>query len=87
MKIKFPQDNRMISIGRSNESDVKLDDVSISRKHCFIKKTAQGFEIFDNNSRFGTLVKMEPGKKIDLSRNKVQVGKMVFEANHKEDYN
>lgn len=58
LKLKFPESKRVISIGRGHESDVKLDDVSISRKHCFIQKTVYGFEIFDNNSKFGTLLQL-----------------------------
>ena len=78
LKLKFPESKRVISIGRGHESDVKLDDVSISRKHCFIQKTVYGFEIFDNNSKFGTLLQLQSGEKIDLMKQKVQIGRMVL---------
>ena len=84
VRLKFPASKRVISIGRGHEADLKLDDVSISRKHCFIQRTVYGFEIFDNRSKFGTLLQLESGDKIDLTKQKVQIGRMLIEASQKE---
>jgi|LakMenE01Jun11ns_1017448.scaffolds.fasta_scaffold8433878_1 hypothetical protein len=40
--------------------------------------TNGNFELMDNNSKFGTLIKIEPHQKINLHRNKIQVARMTF---------
>jgi len=47
-----------IKIGRGQDSDVRVvDDISVSRNHAFIHKTASGSYILsDNSSKFGTLM-------------------------------
>ena len=84
IKIKFGCSRETISLGRGHETDIRLEDVSISRKHCFFHKTGSGFEILNNKAKFGTLVKLESGMKTDLSMNRVQIGKIVIEASQKE---
>jgi pSer/pThr/pTyr-binding forkhead associated (FHA) protein len=45
-----------IRMGRGNDTDVRIHDISVSRFHAVIKKTAKGyFYIEDNRSKFGTL--------------------------------
>lgn len=39
----------------------------------------------DNNSKFGTLIKIEQNQKINLNQNKVQVARMTFEMTKPED--
>lgn len=53
---RFLLDNDEISIGRSPESDVFLDDVTVSRKHAHIKRNADEFSITDSHSLNGTYV-------------------------------
>ena len=50
-------DNReFINIGRANECELSLTELSVSRFHCVIhKENGQAF-LEDNNSKFGTLV-------------------------------
>lgn len=47
-----------VRIGRGNDNDLKLNDISVSRIHAFIKRDPKdgSFYIEDNNSKFGTLV-------------------------------
>lgn len=46
-----------LKLGRGNDADVRITDISVSRLHAFIKKSPKGFlYIEDNNSKFGTLV-------------------------------
>jgi serine phosphatase RsbU (regulator of sigma subunit) len=40
--------------GREGETDVQLDNTSISRRHARISRTDQGYAVCDLNSRFGT---------------------------------
>lgn len=44
-------------IGRGHESEVRINDISVSRCHAIIKYQAgDGFYIEDNQSKFGTIV-------------------------------
>ena len=45
-------------IGRSNESDLKINDITVSRKHCVLALRDNDFFINDKESKFGTLVKV-----------------------------
>jgi len=50
-----------IIIGRSAACDIRLDGDTISRRHCAIRRTEQGYRVKDLQSRNGTFVN---GKKI-----------------------
>jgi pSer/pThr/pTyr-binding forkhead associated (FHA) protein len=71
------------TIGRSHESDVFLDDVTVSRKHAaieFLQKESR-FQIADSSSLNGTYVNSESIEKHVLnSGDQLQVGKfqLVF---------
>jgi pSer/pThr/pTyr-binding forkhead associated (FHA) protein len=47
-----------IRLGRGNDSDIRFEDISVSRIHAFIKKDPKdnSFYLEDNTSKFGTLV-------------------------------
>lgn len=47
-----------VLIGRAHESDIKLSDVSVSRRHAQIKLSGHSFVIEDLNSKFGTLLQV-----------------------------
>jgi hypothetical protein len=53
---RFLLDRNTVSIGRSPESDVFLDDVTVSRKHAHIERTGSEFSISDSHSLNGTYV-------------------------------
>ena len=71
------------TVGRSHDSEVFLDDVTVSRKHAVISFVAQEslFEITDSSSLNGTYVNSESieSRKL-LSGDQIQVGKfhLVF---------
>ena len=50
-----------IRLGRGNDSDIRFDDISVSRIHAFIKRdpTDNSFYLEDNTSKFGTLVQLQ----------------------------
>ena len=56
MNLDIP--NNKINLGRGHSSNVLLNDISVSRLHCFlnIDKHAKKIFISDNNSKFGTLI-------------------------------
>lgn len=43
-------------LGRGHESEVRINDISVSRCHSILKYKEDGFYIEDNNSKFGTIV-------------------------------
>jgi pSer/pThr/pTyr-binding forkhead associated (FHA) protein len=48
-----------IKLGRGHECEIRITDISVSRKHAYIKIQNNEFFILDNNSKFGTLVRDE----------------------------
>lgn len=48
-----------IKLGRGHDCEIRITDISVSRNHALIKFNNGGFHIFDNKSKFGTLVKEE----------------------------
>ena len=55
------QNKEELLIGRSPECDVVLDGIRVSRKHCSIRRTGNGYRVKDLESRNGTFVN---GKRI-----------------------
>ena len=43
-------------LGRGHESEVRINDISVSRVHAILKYKEDGFYIEDNMSKFGTIV-------------------------------
>jgi hypothetical protein len=48
-----------IKLGRGHECEIRITDISVSRKHAYIRSQNNEFYILDNNSKFGTLVREE----------------------------
>ena len=46
----------MITIGRARSNDIELDAPDVSKFHAFLVPTAEGWEVGDAGSRFGTMV-------------------------------
>lgn len=71
------------SLGRGTESDVFLDDVSVSRRHAEIRRGSEGFTIHDLGSMNGTYVNRERVEMTKLAQHdEVQIGRfrLVFFA-------
>ncbi len=62
------EDNKEITLGRNQTNGVKLKDISVSRKHCFIIKKDNKLYLNDLNSKFGTL-KYIKNKKLEINKN------------------
>jgi len=45
-----------MKLGRGHDSEVRINDISVSRCHASISLTDQGYVLEDNKSKFGTLV-------------------------------
>ncbi len=78
---RFQLDRDRVTAGRHPESDIFLDDVTVSRRHAEFRRTAEGFEVADIGSLNGTYVNREPIEVATLSNSdEVQIGKfrLVF---------
>ena len=72
-----------MTIGRSRECDIFVEDLTVSRHHATIEETASGvYEIVDNKSATGILVNGRPVKRHRLQEGDViQVGNTRFTFN------
>ncbi len=72
-----------MTIGRSRECHIFLEDLTVSRHHATIEENASGkYEIIDNQSATGTLVNGRPVK-----RHKLQVGDVIQIGNTRFTFN
>jgi pSer/pThr/pTyr-binding forkhead associated (FHA) protein len=78
---KFFLDTDKTAIGRHPDSDIFLDDITVSRHHAEIRRGTNGFELHDVGSLNGTYVNRERLEEGDLrSGDEIQIGKfkLVF---------
>jgi len=75
----FALDTDSTSIGRHPDSDLFLDDVTVSRRHAVVRRLDDGYEITDVGSLNGTYVN---GERIDTvpleDMDEVQIGRFVL---------
>ena len=65
-----------VTIGRSPESSIFLDDVTVSRKHASIEKSGTSFTFKDSGSLNGSYVNNESvTEKVLSSGDEIQIGK------------
>jgi pSer/pThr/pTyr-binding forkhead associated (FHA) protein len=69
----------IFNIGRSADSDILLDDITVSRKHAVIKKIDNKHVLTDLGSLNGSYVNGVIVNEIELNNgDKIQIGKYVF---------
>ena len=76
-----------MNLGRAHESDIRISDISVSRKHAMIKNKKGGLYIEDNASKFGTLVRTK--RPILLHSNSTisfQVGRSVIRFEYRKPW-
>jgi|JI61114C2RNA_FD_contig_61_1631477_length_1218_multi_2_in_0_out_0_1 pSer/pThr/pTyr-binding forkhead associated (FHA) protein len=66
-----------IKLGRGHQCEIRITDISVSREHAHIKYENDRFLILDNNSKFGTLIKLQKDLQIRMEKVAVQVGRTV----------
>ncbi|KGF15127.1 oxoglutarate dehydrogenase inhibitor Odhl [Corynebacterium freneyi] len=78
---RFLLDQPVTTSGRHPDSDIFLDDVTVSRRHAEFRMERDTFEVVDVGSLNGTYVNREPKNSAVLSNgDEVQIGKfrLVF---------
>jgi len=69
-------DTERVAIGRHPESDIFLDDITVSRRHAEVVRTEAGHEVIDAGSLNGTYVNRNIVERAPLSDgDELQVGK------------
>jgi FHA domain/zinc-ribbon domain len=73
---RFLLDNEVTTAGRHPDSDIFLDDVTVSRRHAEFTRTEGGFTVADVGSLNGTYLNRERIEKAPVgSGDEVQIGK------------
>ena len=79
--------NNILKIGRGIDMDLVMNDLSISRNHCFLELMENGDILLkDSNSKFGTLILIQ-AKKLEILQNQsltLQVGRTFLNINYKK---
>lgn len=81
------EENVPIKIGRGHECEIRITDISVSRKHAEIILKEGEFYIADTKAKFGTLIKLEEDFTFTSSSKpiKIQCGRTVFEFTAKPE--
>jgi pSer/pThr/pTyr-binding forkhead associated (FHA) protein len=73
---RFLLDTEVTTAGRAPDSDIFLDDVTVSRRHAEFTRAAQGYLVRDVGSLNGTYVNRERIEEVLLGHgDEVQIGK------------
>ena len=82
---RFSLDETTTKLGRHPDSEISLDDITVSRRHAEIERTADGYVASDAGSLNGTYVNQERIDKMLLCHgDELQIGKfrlVFFERN------
>lgn len=84
---RFLLDQETTTAGRHPDSDIFLDDVTVSRRHAEFRRDGEDYEVVDVGSLNGTYVNREPKNSSTLSNgDEIQIGKfrLVFLNGSKE---
>jgi len=60
--LEFTEERKSFNMGRGHESQVRVNDISVSRCHAVIEYHPDGIYIKDHKSKFGTLVLVRQGQ-------------------------
>jgi pSer/pThr/pTyr-binding forkhead associated (FHA) protein len=82
---RFLLDQDVVNAGRHPDSEIFLDDVTVSRRHAVFDRAGDQFTVSDVGSLNGTYVNRDRIEKVQLTDgDEVQIGKyrLVFFAGH-----
>ena len=73
---QFAVDRERMAIGRAPQSDVFLDDITVSREHAVLERRGDGLHLIDRGSLNGTYVNRERVDSVRLADgDELQIGK------------
>ncbi|MEO6653938.1 MAG: FHA domain-containing protein [Ilumatobacteraceae bacterium] len=78
---RFVLDNDITRLGRHPDSEISLDDITVSRRHAEVQRTEQGYAVADSGSLNGSYVNQERVERAMLQHgDELQIGKfrLVF---------
>jgi len=76
---RYLLDTDVTTVGRHPDSEIFLDDITVSRRHAVVRRHADGFEVSDVGSLNGTYVNHERVETAPLhSFDELQVGRFVL---------
>ncbi|HEX9467608.1 MAG TPA: FHA domain-containing protein [Acidimicrobiia bacterium] len=76
---RFVLDTEVTALGRHPDSDIFLDDITVSRRHATVRRTPHGYEVADVGSLNGTYVdhkRVDTAPLHDLAD--LQIGRFVL---------
>jgi hypothetical protein len=82
---RFLLDTDLVTAGRHPESEIFLDDVTVSRRHAEFRRSGGGYSVSDVGSLNGTYVNRDRIDEVTLQDgDEVQIGKyrLVYFASH-----
>ena len=82
---RFLLDVDVVGAGRHPDSEIFLDDVTVSRRHAEFRRTGTGYDVSDVGSLNGTYVNRDRIDSVELNDgDEVQIGKyrLVFFSSH-----
>ena len=72
----FPLEGERVTVGRSPDCEIFLDDVTVSRKHAVLVRSGERFSIADEGSLNGTFVNRKRVENAELEDgDELQIGK------------
>jgi hypothetical protein len=74
-------DDSSYYLGRGNDSDVRISDISVSRSHAKICLKDNNYYLEDTGSKFGTLVLAKERIELDLEHKVIQIGRSLVNIN------
>lgn len=78
---RFGLDTDITRLGRHPDSEISLDDITVSRRHAEVQRTDEGYVVADSGSLNGTYVNQERVERAMLQHgDELQIGKfrLVF---------
>lgn len=73
-----PEADQVIKMGRGHQCDFRISDISVSRIHSHLKFEDGKFILYDNDSKFGTLILIDQNFLVREDKAAVQIGRTVF---------
>ena len=85
---RFLLDSDLVNAGRHPDSEIFLDDVTVSRRHAEFRRSGAGYTVSDVGSLNGTYVNRDRIDSVELNDgDEVQIGKyrLVFFSSHPDN--